>query len=548
LPGLLTSLRRIPAGSLLALIVLFAIALRIVFFVGLVSGDPQDDGVYYGNAFNLYTDGPRYLNLYRNAPPDFLANPIDQFNVRPMVTYPIAASFALFGPGETAATLWAFVCSTLSVLVVYRLGFLLHGTGVGLTAALLCAFYPLEVINGTRILSDVQVGFFSSLGLLLLVEGSRRRSTVFYALSGVAAAGAYLSNARGLIAFGALLAYVVVQWLLRKADWRGAVWLLAGFLAVFSIEALIYYRTTGDPLLSYRIQSGASRFKYLYEGVSGFRLGALRVSYTNGEPLELTRSVFLANGRPTNQFGLFFFLFLASALFSLARRRNLLLVAAGVGLFLYFEFGPVQLSVDWSRRELHYMMLFKQERFVLMLTAPLLVLSAYFIAALARRSRLAAVALMLALLGTSVGAIEHTRTYYRSGLTDLRVAADFVRSQPDRIFFGDFWAILHLRIFTGYEHERLSVLNQQSTLQDVKDACVVLGGSRGVELVADYVESTLPAFARDALGGAAQPGWTLVKEVLGDHNYQRAHDLRIYCVAGKAADTDNAAGNAAAQR
>ncbi len=157
-------------------ILLLAILLRAVFFVGLVSGDPQDDGIYYGNAFALFTDGPRYLERFRGLPEDFLANPIDQFHVRPMVTYPIAASFALFGPGEVAAALWAGLCSILSVLVAYRLGFVLHGRTVGLVAALLCAFYPLEVINGTRILSDVQLGLFSSVALLLLVEASRWRN------------------------------------------------------------------------------------------------------------------------------------------------------------------------------------------------------------------------------------------------------------------------------------------------------------------------------------------------------------------------------------
>jgi len=90
---------RIPARARLASILLLAILLRVGFFVGLASGDPQDDGVYYGNAFALYNEGPRYLETFRNLPADFLANPIDQFHVRPMITYPIAASFALFGPG-----------------------------------------------------------------------------------------------------------------------------------------------------------------------------------------------------------------------------------------------------------------------------------------------------------------------------------------------------------------------------------------------------------------------------------------------------------------
>src|SRR5687767_466711 len=116
----------IPSRAILPLALLLAIILRVVFFVGLVSGDPQDDGIYYGNALSLRVNGPDYLNHYKNLPEDFLANPIDQFNVRPMITYPLAASFAVFGSGEVPASAWAFLCSVLSVLVVYRLGTVLH--------------------------------------------------------------------------------------------------------------------------------------------------------------------------------------------------------------------------------------------------------------------------------------------------------------------------------------------------------------------------------------------------------------------------------------
>src|SRR5262245_29007091 len=196
---------------MLPLVLLLALVLRSVLFVGLVSGDPQDDGIYYGNALSLREKGPEYLERYKNLPDDFVANPIDQFNVRPMITYPIAANFALFGSGEASASAWALLCSLVSVFVVYRLGTVLHDRTVGLIAALLCAFYPLEVINGTRILSDVQVGMFTSIGLLLFVEAAQRRSIAMFALSGAAAAGAYLANARGLLALIAVTACGVVM-------------------------------------------------------------------------------------------------------------------------------------------------------------------------------------------------------------------------------------------------------------------------------------------------------------------------------------------------
>jgi 4-amino-4-deoxy-L-arabinose transferase-like glycosyltransferase len=287
---------KIPSVALLPLVLLLAVVLRVVFFVGLVSGDPQDDGIYYGNAWSLRVNGPEYLERYRNLPADFLANPIDQFNVRPMITYPIAASFALFGSGEVAASAWAFFCSLLVVLVVYRLGAVLHGRTVGLVAALLCAFYPLEVINGTRILSDVQVGLFASLALLLFVEAGKRSGVAMFVLSGAAAACAYLANGRGLLVFAAITGSGLVMSALRRIRWDAPLWIVAGFAAIFTVEALVYWRVTGDPLLSYHIQSGANRFKYLHESVGTLRWHFLEIGYTNGEPLELLRSAFGRGG------------------------------------------------------------------------------------------------------------------------------------------------------------------------------------------------------------------------------------------------------------
>ena len=529
--SLIDWVRTVPTSVQLALVLVLALTLRLVFFVGLASGDPQDDGVYYGNAFALYESGPRYLELYRDVETDFIANPIDQFNVRPMVTYPIAALFTAFGPGEIQASSWALLCSLLSVLVVYRLGVVTHGPGVGVLAAVLCAVYPLEVINGTRILSDVQVGLFSSVALLCVIQAGIWRSPLLYALSGVAAACAYLANGRGLLFAIVLIATTGGLALLRKADVRSPLWVMGGFLAVFGVEAVVYYATTGHALLSYQIQSSASYFKYLHEPVSSVIVGPLHVEFTNGRPLDLIRSALLLQDGPTNQFGLFFFLFGAATLYSVVRRENLLLAAVAVGLFAAMEFGPLRVNVDWSRGEIHYLMLFKGQRFLLMLTGPFVVIAAYFLCTIARTSVVAAAVITAVLLTTAVPAIAHTREYYRSGLSDLRVGATEVRLHPERTFFGDLWAILHLRIFTHYEAQNLSVLNRDDQPDRIQNGCIMLGGSRGVELQAEYVESTLPAFARDVLErGVAPRDWRQIREIGGPHTVLRRHDFKIYCV------------------
>jgi 4-amino-4-deoxy-L-arabinose transferase-like glycosyltransferase len=523
-------LGHLPPGTAAALIVLLALLLRLWFFVGLVAGDPQDDGIYYNYAFNIYRNGPDYFELFRHRSGD-LANPIDQFHFRPMVTYPIAASFRLFGPGEFAAALWALVCSLGTVWVVYRLGTAVHGHATGLIAALLCAVYPVEVINATRILSDVQVGLFFALGLLLLVEGARRDRLLLCALAGASAGGAYLANARGLIAVGVLVASAALLAWRRRTSWRAAAAVAAGFIAVFLVEATIYYAKTGDPFLNYRIHSEAARFKYLYEPVETIRWWRLQIRYTNGEPLELIRTVFGLRDLPTTQFGVFFLLFAAAGVVSLWRRRNRLLLLVSAVVFAFLEFGAVGIAFDRAAGELQYSMIYKQPRFLMILSAPLLVIAADALHALWQRRRVAAVVILLFVAGTSLTSSSRTHAFYRGGLQDLRSVAGFVRAQPDIVFWSDLWGVEFLRIFTDYAVPDMRALNETTRLDQLRGSCLVLGGSRGVELLASYIESSYPPFIRQVLHTGYVPvEWRLVREERGPVTFQRSRDLRVYCV------------------
>lgn len=515
----------------LALIVAFGIALRAFFFVGLASGDPQDDGVYYGNALRLHNDGFAYLDAYRHRAPDPLFNPIDQFDVRPMVTHPIAALFSVFGPGEIVAASWSMVVSVLSLLVVYRLGAVVAGVDTGLVAAFLGAVYPLEVINGTRILGDAHIGFFAALATLALAEAVERRRPSLCLLAGVAAGGAYLANARGLVLLVAIAISAGALVLTRRLAPRAPLLVCAGFLLVFGPEAIAYYDSTGDPLLSYHIQSGAARYKYVNEMTGGFHWGPVVVEYTNGQPLEMTRTAFLLNHSEVNQLGVFFYVFAAAAAYcAMGPTRWLAILAAG--LFLYFDFGPVQVSIDRAAGELHYMMVFKQVRFFTMLTAPLLVMSAILLARLWHRLPVPTLTLGALLLVNAVVTTASTHAFYRAGLLDLREAARVIEAMPDKTFVGDLWAILHLQIFTGHRRGQLVTFDPSTDSRALKNRCMMFGGSRGVELLAGYVESTLPLFIKQLAEGTPPPDdWVLIREVRGPRSAQRHTDFKIYCAS-----------------
>jgi 4-amino-4-deoxy-L-arabinose transferase-like glycosyltransferase len=517
-------------GRLPALIILAGLFLRLYFFVGLVSGDPQDDGVYYQNAVALAERGPDYLAKYRDLPADFLANPIDQFHFRPLTTYPIAFAFRLFGAGEGSAVLWSLLCSVLSMYVVYRLSTGLGGQVAGIFSVFLLAVYPLDVIMATRILSDLPLGFFCGLGLwgVMVARGSGGHHKMIAVAAGGAFGLGYLTNPRALLVLG-----IVILLLLACRDGVSrltAVRVFAGFFLVFLAEALPYWWTTGDPFLSLRIHNGANTFKYLNEPTAAWRIGILDVHFTNGRPFQLLQAVFNVRSAPVNLFGLYFFLFAAASALALLRRQHVYVVLLSIALFLFLEFGFVGLRISPGNDALEYWMVFKQERFLTILTIPLVALSGWMLAVTAARHRLAAAAVLVLVAGTSISAIAKTSATYRDTLTDLRSIAGDVLERSDRTFYTDPWAEIHLRIFTQYRATNMRSLNRNDIPPTDPRACLILGGSRGAELQAGYVESVLPDWARALLpGNAAAEGWVPVRTITGTRTALRQHDLHIYC-------------------
>ena len=401
--------------------------LRVVFFVGLVSGDPQDDGVYYGNALALARDGPRYLERLRHLPRDVPANPIDQFHVRPLTTYPIAAAFVLFGAGEVQATLWALAC-----LDPHRAGGVSPGGSGRRSGGWAAGGVPVRhlpargdqrhadsVRRAARILLRGGVVPAHGVGVAqaaVAMAGARRggrRRRLPRQCAGThdsrgragrrpAASGA----AREAVARRRMLSGRVRSGVRRRSD---------GLRAHHrrSITQLPYPRRGRDLQVSPRAR---------VERRPRLAPRPLHQRPAFRAPRPGVTDPFLAH-RPA---GLVVYLFAAAVLFSLVQGRNRLLLAFAAGLFVYLELGPVRITVDWAGPELHYMMVFKQERFLLMLTAPLVaIMAACLVHAVAMRSRVVAAVILAAVFVTSLDAASRTRTYYRSWLSDLRTATGF---------------------------------------------------------------------------------------------------------------------------
>jgi hypothetical protein len=136
----------------------------------------------------------------------------------------------------------------------------------------------------------------------------------------------------------------------------------------------------------------------------------------------------------------------------------------------------------------------------------------------------------IGLSASSLHAAAQTSKYYRGGLEDLRELSDLILKEPTRTFWGDLWMVEHVKIFSRYKAANIAVVTAAESAATMQNACLVVGGSRGVELLSDYVLSTLPEFAKDAWQRESGPREaTLVWRRIGYRNGQRLHDMRVYC-------------------
>ena len=131
----------------------------------------------------------------------------------------------------------------------------------------------------------------------------------------------------------------------RPVDRRG----ICGDLRRRGARLLAYHRRSSCSVITFT--AGRLDSKYLHEPVQTSRWHALEIRYTNGQPFELLRGACGLDMDSTNHFGLFFYLFVMSLLYSLWRRRNLLLMTLALGLCAYLEFGPVRIAFDRTPRD-----------------------------------------------------------------------------------------------------------------------------------------------------------------------------------------------------
>lgn len=187
-------------GIYLLIILLFALAIRLIYFVGLLEGDDLDF-VYYGHYLAEHGfDGYKQLDSLITA------------SNRPGQYTPAAITFLLFGTSELSIALFPLLASLITCYLLYRIGCMLANQRVGLIAAFLWAVFPLNVFLATQLDPEGPLTMASTASIFFLLLAERKNSLAkapYFGLSALFLAWAILIKASVMP-----IIFVIGAWLL----------------------------------------------------------------------------------------------------------------------------------------------------------------------------------------------------------------------------------------------------------------------------------------------------------------------------------------------
>ncbi len=526
---------RAETGGLFA-VLCGALIIRLLFAVGFVGGYPQDDGIYIGIARSI-AHGALDLSRYKTISPGFVANPAETFTFRVGYTYPLALLFRLFGEGDASA-IWPGLLSSLAgIAVTAALTAELFGRRAGLFAALLLATLPHDILSSTRVLADAPLGLWVAAGALALFIGWRTAHVGWFIACGLMLGVGYLVKDAGIVLF-LFIAPFVAGYAVPGRRWPVLAAYIAGFLLCLFLEGLWYQARTGHFFLHPLVAHSVTVYKYTQEPHSSLQvLPFLRVDWV--EEFFLIGAVLLGFAKETyyqfSGFGLTYWVIAAGLMWTVIRPSDpkvRILLALAVSVYLYLEFGPVGLTMEHGT--LIYRGIYKHLRYVSLLNPLAVPFAGLALAELWRRHRGFAVAVTLAVIASGVPSLLHDYPVLRASQQDLRVAAAFLRPSNATVY-TDYLGVSSLRYHSRGDSGgvRFRDLQDIQDPRDLHDSYVVLGGSRGLEVLSDYVLQVIPSWAREmtAQPSSAPASWDRVLTVEGSkEDATRRFDLVIFRV------------------
>ncbi|HKA33378.1 MAG TPA: glycosyltransferase family 39 protein [Candidatus Binatia bacterium] len=173
------------------------------------------------------------------------------YKSRPVLLPFLAAGLFKLGGGEIAIRVLWIALSTISLILIYRIGAQLFNKRVGLYADALASFFYIDLFYSMRLLVDVPQVFFVVLAAYLLIRATYRTATYSaWAVLPVVFLGTAIRFTVGIFFIVAATFLIVVK---RGGLWKDKRWLVsfAIGIALFLPFLLYYWAVYGNPLFPF---------------------------------------------------------------------------------------------------------------------------------------------------------------------------------------------------------------------------------------------------------------------------------------------------------
>ncbi len=419
--ALMIQSNRNPDTFQLSLILVFAFILRVLFFHGI---SPSDPFTYSASAWDIVQGhwNPGYF--YEQT-------------TRWGVLFPLAVSYKLFRVHEFSSTLWPLFTSLGTVAVAYGLALHLKGERAALLAGIIVATFPLEIIYATQPMADCPLSFWLLLSLYLFLRADtsapiKLKRWLFF-ISGIALALAYATK------FVAILIapfFLLVLLRRRRIEWHWA-WLALGFLLIFMIEFVIFQQVTGNGLARLEL--------VLHDRASHAPVTAGGFQVQNGIGMYFYWMLIDFHYVGLSFVALLLMLFHRIVKVLRARQENCL---NGCELPLLWASTLLLILTFYPTSTKPYVPLYKAEVYILMFSAPLLVMTAVFLSNYIRKLQFAVLAFILL---SSLSFVYMLHEGYRAHGDNARAIWAFHQTHPERPIYAHRSDQRFLQYFDGFQ-------------------------------------------------------------------------------------------------
>ncbi|MBU1203890.1 MAG: glycosyltransferase family 39 protein [Nanoarchaeota archaeon] len=419
----------------IAVILLIALLLRIIFFTGF---NASDDYVLLKTADDLNKNKMDFDEIF---------NPI---SIRLTLLYPISFLIRLVGINDITISILPLLCSIGTIFLTYLIAKKLFNKKTALLSATLLSFFPLEVLHGSILVAETIGSFLMLLGIYLFLLDKKMN----YFLSGVLIGLAYVTKVTFVFVLPLLLLYLLY---LKKKIVKEHICLILGFLLILIPELIFFYIKTGNVL-------------FRYELIRNF------TSLITPEKTQLLKEVLFRYPyitlNPINfQVGLFFYLFYTCVIVAIIKKIKKLypLIIFAAFFVLYLNFGSTQLT--------QYIPLPRSIRYFMMVSAPLTLISSYTLTNLKHKIRKTIIPLVLTILIiTTIGYLYFASNtlYESSSVNNMKQIKDLI--DTNKTLYIDQNNYIALHYLTGFDDKKkiMTFKNLDDDFTKIKDAYIII--------------------------------------------------------------------------